>query len=47
LGEIYYNTMRERGIEKANETKLIIEQLPVMIIDADKTLTIEAARLIL
>lgn len=45
FGEIYYNTLRERGIEKANETKLIIEQLPVMIIDADKTLTIEAAKL--
>ena len=45
LGEIYYNTMRERGIEKAHETKIIIEQLPITIIDADKTLTIEAAKL--
>ena len=45
LGEIYYNTMRERGIEKAHEIKIIIEQLPITIIDADKTLTIEAAKL--
>lgn len=45
LGEIYYNTMRERGVEKANETKLIIEQLPVKIVDADKTITMEAAKL--
>jgi predicted nucleic acid-binding protein len=45
LGEIYYNAMRERGIEKANETKLMIEQLPITIVDADKSLTIEAAQL--
>ncbi|MEW6002941.1 MAG: type II toxin-antitoxin system VapC family toxin [Nitrospirota bacterium] len=45
FGEIYYNTVRERGIEKANETKLIIEQLPITVIDADKTITIEAAKL--
>lgn len=45
FGEIYYNTLRERGVEKANETKLIIEQLPVIVIDADKTITIEAAKL--
>jgi len=45
FGEIYYNTYRERGIEKAQEIKLIIEQLPVAIIDADKMITIEAAKL--
>lgn len=45
LGEIFYNTMRERGINRANETKFIIEQLPVSIVDADKAITIEAARL--
>jgi predicted nucleic acid-binding protein len=45
FGEIYYNTFRERGIEKARETMLIIEQLPVIIVDADKALTLEAARL--
>jgi ribonuclease VapC len=45
FGEIYYNTYRERGIEKAREIRFIIEQLPVMIVDADKALTLEAARL--
>ncbi|MBM4136335.1 MAG: type II toxin-antitoxin system VapC family toxin [Nitrospira sp.] len=45
FGEVYYNTMRERGIEKANETKLIVEQLPIIVIDAEKSLTMEAARL--
>lgn len=45
LGEIFYNTIRERGINKANETKFIIEQLPISIVDADKAITIEAAKL--
>ena len=45
FGEIYYNTCRERGIEKAREILFIIEQLPVIIVDADKALTLEAARL--
>jgi ribonuclease VapC len=45
LGEIYYSTIRERGIEKADETKLIIEQLPITIIEADKAHTLEAAKL--
>jgi uncharacterized protein len=45
FGEIYYNTYRERGIEKAQEIKCIIEQLPITIIDADKPITIEAAKL--
>jgi len=45
FGEIYYNTYRERGIEKAREIIFIIEQLPVIIVDADKALTLEAARL--
>lgn len=45
LGEIYYNTVRERGVEKAEETMFMIEQLPVSIIDADKTITREAAGL--
>lgn len=45
LGEIYYNTMRERGVDKADETLFIIEQLPVSIVDADTAVTIEAAKL--
>lgn len=45
LGEIYYNTARERGVKKADEIKLIIKQLPIAIVDADEEITIEAARL--
>lgn len=45
LGEIYYNTVRERGREKAEETILMMEQLPVTIVDADREITLEAAGL--
>ena len=43
-GEIYYNTMRENGKEDA---ETVIEQLgkyAIELVDADKTLTILAAR---
>lgn len=45
VGEIYYNTYRERGREKADEAVFMIEQLPVTIINADMAITIEAAGL--
>lgn len=45
LGEIYYNTLRERGIKKADEAKFIIEQLPISIVSADIAITMEAAKL--
>lgn len=46
LGEVYYNTLRERGPEQAEEARFITEQqLPITIVDADTALTIEAARL--
>jgi len=45
FGEIYYNTFRERGAEKAREIRFIIEQLSVIIVNADTALTLEAARL--
>jgi len=45
LGEIYYNTHRERGREKADEALFMIRQLPVTIIEADIDITIEAAEL--
>ena len=45
LGEIYYNILRERGTGKADETLAIIEQLPVAIVDADKSLAVLAGRL--
>jgi len=45
FGEVYYNTYRERGREKADETLFIIEQLPVTIVNADMEITIKAAEL--
>jgi len=45
LGELYYNTFRERGREKADEVIFITEQLPITIVNADMTITLEAARL--
>jgi len=45
LGELYYNTLRERGREKADEALFITEQLPITITNADMTITLEAARL--
>jgi len=45
LGEIYYNTYRERGREKADETVFMMRQLPVTIVNADIEITMEAAGL--
>lgn len=45
FGEIYYNTYRERGREKADEVVFMMEQLPVTIVNADMEITIEAAGL--
>ncbi len=45
FGEIYYIALRERGEEKAEEARFLIEQLPIDIVHADKDITIEAAKL--
>ena len=45
LGEVYHNTLRERGREQAEEVWFITEQLPIAIVDADTDMTREAARL--
>ncbi|HTG01484.1 MAG TPA: type II toxin-antitoxin system VapC family toxin [Nitrospirota bacterium] len=45
FGEVYYTTLRERGEEKAEEVKLILEQLPIISVAADKEITLEAAKL--
>jgi ribonuclease VapC len=44
-GEVYYSTFRERGRENAEETKFMMEQLPLTIMPADRDLTLDAARL--
>ncbi len=43
--EIYYNTYRERGREKADEAVFMMKQLPVTLVNADAEITIEAAGL--
>lgn len=45
LGEVYYITMRERGADKAEEVLVLIEQLPIKIVEVDRDLTKEAAKL--
>jgi ribonuclease VapC len=45
FGEVYYNTFRERGREKADEVKFVMEQLPITVMPADMDITLEAAKL--
>lgn len=45
FGELYYTTLRERGRDNAEEVKFVTEQLPLTIVNADRELTMEAARL--
>ena len=45
LGEVYYNTLRERGRRKADEVLFLAEQLPITLVPADMDITLDAARL--
>lgn len=44
-GEMYYNTMREQGIEEAEHVLTQFDKYPIQLIEADKKLTYEAAKL--
>ncbi len=44
-GEMYYNTMREQGIEEAESVLTQFDKYPIQIIKADRRLTYEAAKL--
>lgn len=44
-GEVYYILYRSKGERIAEESKLVMEQLPVTFIEANKSLTYQAARL--
>ena len=44
-GEIYYNTLREQGVEVAETVIAQVKEYPIKIVDADLRLTYEAARL--
>lgn len=44
-GEIYYQVARRFGDQKAQEIEQLIETLPITLIEVDKSLTREAARI--
>jgi ribonuclease VapC len=45
LGELYCTTLREWRREKADEVLFLVDQLPIKVVDADRELTLDAARL--
>lgn len=44
-GEVYYSIYRSKGEEKAEDSLFIIEQLPIRLIEVDRDLVSQAARL--
>jgi len=44
-GEMYYNTMREQGVEEAERVLTQFDKYPIKLIEADRRLTYEAAKL--
>lgn len=45
FGEVYYIAYRERGWRDAEEARILIEQLPLEVVPADKETALEAAKL--
>jgi len=44
-GEVYYSLSRSKGEKQAEESLLIMEQLPIRIVDVDRSLMYQAARI--
>lgn len=44
-GEVYYSMYRSKGKEKAEEALLIMEQLPIRVVDIDRDIAYQAAQL--
>jgi len=44
-GEVYYNTMREEGVTEAEKVTLQLDRFPIQIVDINKDLAYEAAKL--
>ena len=44
-GEVYYNTMREQGVAEAEKVILQLDKFPIQLVEADKDLAYEAAKL--
>ena len=43
LGEVVYKTMRQSGLERAQEILSDVQQLPIAVIDVDQQLALDAA----
>ena len=44
-GEVYYNTLREEGVAEAEKVILQLDKFPIRIVEVDRTLAYEAAKL--
>lgn len=44
-GEVYYALYRSKGEPKAEESILIMDQLPISLVNVDRSITYQAARL--
>jgi len=44
-GEVYYNTMREQEVVEAEKVILQLDKFPIQLVEADKDLAYEAAKL--
>ena len=44
-GEVYYNTMREQGVAEAERVILQLDKFPIQIVEVNKNLAYEAAKL--
>jgi len=44
-GEVYYNTMREQGVTEAEKVILQLDKFPIQIVEANKDLAYDAAKL--
>ena len=44
-GEVYYSTMREEGVAQAEKVILQLDKFPIQIVEANRDLTYEAAKL--
>ena len=44
-GEVYYNTMREEGVDEAEKVILQLDKFPIQIVEVNRDLAYEAAKL--
>ena len=44
-GEVYYNTMREEGVDEAEKVILQLDKFPIQMVEVNRDLAYEAAKL--